>query len=222
MLHHAPSPPFLFGGVAVLQVASPKVDLEKLRPCGWSVRGYTFNKTSNNWWLYYSYISSQFYNRIRIWPLQQRRYNDKKYTPTNSPQEYKNFFQPETQEYLKSVVFLTWSIEVWPLSLEIIEISHKIQLKSTYRDQWNTKPIRIHLQRNLCRCLAVLNAESLRELEYRLFRTKFALYLSIHLHESKASVTVTSNKKLDAYLRSPGLSVGNKLCFCACIRLSSF
>ena len=44
MLHHAPSPPFLFGGVAVLQVASPKVDLEMLRPCGWSVRGYTFTK----------------------------------------------------------------------------------------------------------------------------------------------------------------------------------
>ena len=175
MLHHAPSPPFLFGGVAVLQVASPKVDLEKLRPCGWSVRGYTFNKTSNNWWLYYSYISSEFYNRIRIWPLQQRRYNDEKYTPTNSPQGYKNLIQPETQEYLKSVVFLTWLIEVWPLSLEIIEISHKIQLKSTYRDQWNTKPIRIHLQRNLCRCLAVLNAESLRELEYRHEKWLFSL-----------------------------------------------
>ena len=133
MLHHAPSPPFLFGGIAVLQVASPKVDLEKLRPCGWSVRGYTFNKTSNNWWLYYSYISSEFYNRIRIWPLQRRRYNDEKYTPTNSPQGYKNLIQPETQEYLKSVVFLTWLIEVWPLSLEIIEISHQIQLKSTYK-----------------------------------------------------------------------------------------
>ena len=141
---------------------------------------------------------------------------------TNSPQGYKNLIQPETKEYLKSVVFLTWLIEVWPLSLETIEISHKIQLKSTYRDQWNTKPIKIHLQRNLCRCLAVLSAESLRELEYRLFRTKFPLYHSIHLHESKASVTVTSNRKLDAYLRSPGLSVGNKLCFCACIRLSSF
>ena len=57
MLPHAPSPPFLLGGVAVLQVASWRVNLEKVWPCGWSTRRYTFNKTSNNWWLYYSYIS---------------------------------------------------------------------------------------------------------------------------------------------------------------------
>lgn len=119
----------------------------------------------------------------------------------NLPQGYENFIQPETRVYFTSIVFLTWLIEVWPFVTWTIEISHKIQPKPTYRDQWNTKLIKIHLQRNLCRCLVALNAESLRELEYRLLPDQISLCRPfIHLHGSRASVTVTTNREIIRYL----------------------